>query len=70
MFISEYKEALELGVDTTEEEIKTELDKFMFRLRSLLDAEVPLYEIPDRLREMDDVKSPLTMFNYYSIYYV
>lgn len=70
MFISEYKEALELGIDTTEEEVKIEMDKFMIRLRSLLDADVPFEEIPDRMRELDDTKSPLTMFNYYSLYYI
>lgn len=70
MFISEYKEALELGVETTEEEIKMEMQKFTERLKMLLDDETPLYDIPDKLREMDDVKSPLTLFNYYSIYYI
>lgn len=70
MFISEYKEAVELGVVTTEEEVKTEMKKFFVRLRSLLDADVPFQDIPDKMRELDDVKSPLTMFNYYSLYYI
>lgn len=70
MFISEFKEALELGIETTEEEVKIEMDKFMVRLRSLLDDQTPFSDIPDKLREMDDVKSPLTMFNYYSFYYL
>lgn len=70
MFISEFKEALELGVPTTEEEVKKELVKFMERLRFCLEQDFPLYEIPDRLREMDDARTPLTHYNYYSIYYI
>ena len=70
MFISEYKEALELGIETSEEEIRFENEKFFKRLRQLLDDDVPLFEIPDRMRELDDVKSPLTNYNYYSIYYI
>lgn len=69
MFISEIEEAEEWNVETTADEIKREFVKFVERLRLLLDEETPWHEIPERLRQMDDVKSPLTLFNYSSIYY-
>ena len=70
MFISEMSEACEYGVETTEEELHTELSKFVHRLRGLMDEKVPYAEIPERLRLMDDVHSPLTEFNYHSVYYL
>jgi len=40
------------------------------RLRSLLDEDIPLHEIPDRILAMDDVHSPLTKFNYKNFVYL
>lgn len=70
MIISEMSEAEAEGIETTEEEINRENQKFVTRLRSLLDEKVPLHEIPMRMRDMDDVHSPLTTFNYQRIYYM
>ena len=69
MFISELEEAQEHGVSTTKEEVERELFKFVQRLRGLLDEGVDLAEIPQQLKDMDDVHSPLTEFNYHSVYY-
>lgn len=68
MIISEMSEAITEGIETTEEEIDRENEKFVARLRSLLDEQVPLYEIPQRMLALDDVHSPLTTFNYQRIY--
>ena len=70
MFISEMSEAEKNGVRTTEEEIQTELVKFVKRLRQLLDTNMHLSEIVKRLKNMDDAHTPLTEFNYHSIYYI
>lgn len=70
MIISEMLEAITEGIETTEEEIERENQKFVARLRSLLDEKVPLHEIPMRMKNMDDVHSPLTTFNYQRIYYM
>lgn len=70
MIISELSEAEEYGIQTSEEEIKCENLKFAVRLRTLLDSNVPLYEIPERMLELDDRHSPLTDFNYHRIYFL
>lgn len=70
MLISEMSEAITEGIETTEEEIERENQKFVIRLRFLLDEKVPLHEIPSRMKDMDDVHSPLTTFNYQRIYYM
>lgn len=70
MIISEKSEAIAENIETTEEEIERENLKFVTRLRSLLDEEVPLHEIPQRMLALDDVHSPLTIFNYQRIYYM
>lgn len=70
MIISDVSEAKVEGVETTEEEIEQENLKFVTRLRSLLDEEVPLHEMPKRMLALDDVHSPLTNFNYQRIYYM
>lgn len=69
MFISEMSEAAEYGVVTTEDELKRENQKFVTRLRTLLDDGVPLHEFPARLLAMDDVHSALTEFNYSGVRY-
>lgn len=70
MIISELSEALLYEVDTTQEELDRETPKLISRLRSLLDEEIPLHEIPGRIQAMDDVHSPLTKFNYKNFFYL
>lgn len=70
MIISELSEAIAEGVETNEEEIFRENLKFVKRLRSLLDQNTPLHEIPRLMKELDDVHSELTQYNYERIYYL
>ena len=70
MIISELDEAVEFGIETTEEELESENIKFARRLRSLLDENVPLSEIPQRMQQLDNKHSPLTDFNYHRIYFL
>ena len=70
MIVSELNEALLYQVETTQEELECENVKLAMRLRSLLDARIPMSEIPKRMLEMDDVHSPLTTFNYKNFYYL
>lgn len=68
MIISELYEAEELNVTTTKEEIDQEMIKFTTRLRDCL-QQYNLKDIPPRMKELDDVKSELTLFNYSNLYY-
>lgn len=70
MIISELGEAEEFGIQTSEEEIECENRKFVERLRSLLEGNVSLCDIPQRMLEMDDSHTPLTEFNYRRIYFL
>ena len=70
MIVSELSEALLYQVETTQEELDRENMKLAMRLRSLLDARIPLSEIPKLMLAMDDVHSPLTTFNYNNFYYI
>ena len=70
MIVSELSEALLYQVETTEEELDRENVKLAMRLRLLLDAIIPLNEIPKRMLAMDDVHSPMTTFNYNNFYYL
>ena len=70
MIISELSEALIYEVETTQEELDRETPKLVKRLRLLLDEDIPLHEIPDRILAMDDVHSPLTKFNYKNFVYL
>ena len=69
MIVSELSEALLYQVETTQEELDRENVKLATRLRTLLDARIPLSEIPKRMLVMDDVHSPLTTFNYKNFFY-
>ena len=69
MIVSELSEALLYQVETTQEELDRENVKLAMRLRTLLDARIPLNEIPKRMLAMDDVHSPLTTFNYKNFFY-
>ena len=68
MIISELKEAEEEKVTTTREELDREMVKFATRLRDCL-QQYDLKEIPARMRELDDTRSPLNLFNYNNLYY-
>lgn len=70
MIISEQSEAQWYQVETTQEELDCENLKLARRLRALLDEDVPLNEIPERMLAMDDVRSPLTTFNYKHLFYL
>lgn len=70
MFISEKSEAEEYGIVTTEAELARENQKFVTRLRALLDEGVPLHAIPNMLQGQDDAHSPLTEFNYARVRYL
>lgn len=70
MIISELSEALSYHVETTQEELDSENVKLARRLRILFDKCIPLYEIPEIMLALDDVHSPLTVFNYKNFYYL
>ena len=70
MIISEMSEAFEYEIETTQEELDRETLKLIERLRTLLDEEIPLHEIPQRILELDDVHTPLTEFNYKNFFYL
>ena len=68
MIISELYEASEKHVTTTKEELDREMAKFASRLRDCL-GQYALKDIPTRMKELDDVKSELTRFNYNNLYF-
>lgn len=68
MIVSEPWEAEAEHISTTEEEIRIETEKFARRLRYCIDT-YGLEETPMRMRELDDVKSELTNFNYGNLFF-
>lgn len=68
MIISELQEAIDLGVPATKDEIYKEMEKFTIRLKDCVET-YGLEQTPLRMREMDDVQSELTKFNYGNLYY-
>ena len=68
MIISELQEAIDYGIEVTKDEIDREMVKFAQRLRHCIDN-YDLEEVPMRMKELDDVKSALTTFNYDRLYY-
>lgn len=68
MIISELQEAIDLGVSATKDEINKEMEKFTIRLKDCVET-YGLEQTPLRMREMDDVQSELTRFNYGNLYY-
>lgn len=70
MIVSAMSEALLYQVETTQEELDRENVKLAMRLRTLLDEDIRLSEIPERMLASDDVHSPLTTFNYQHFYYL
>lgn len=68
MIISEMDEAILYGVNTTLEELQEENKKFASRLQYCI-KRYRLNEVPQKMRELDDKKSQLTVFNYKNIYF-
>lgn len=68
MIISELQEAIDLGVPATKDEIDREMEKFTIRLKDCIET-YGLEQTPLRMKELDDVQSPLTTFNYGNLYY-
>lgn len=68
MIISENQEAADLNIQTTKEEIDREMTKFACRLRDCIDR-YDLQEIPQRMKQLDDVQSELTKFNYSRLFF-
>lgn len=70
MIISEVKEAEEYGIIASRQEI-LQSNIIMFEyLRKLLDKDIPLHEIPQRIKNMDNEKTPLSVFNYHNFHYI
>ena len=68
MIISELQEAIDLGVPATKEEIDREMEKFTIRLNNCMST-YGLKQTPLRMKDLDDVQSILTKFNYSNLYY-
>ena len=68
MIISELYEAEENNIPATKEEIDTEMEKFVARLKFCIET-YELHDVSARMLELDDVHSPLTEFNYKNLYY-
>lgn len=69
MIISDLQEASDNHIVTTQDEIDEEMVKFTLRLRDCIEH-YGLKETPARMRNLDDVKSELTTFNYNNLYYL
>ena len=71
MIISDIKEAEEYGIITLQHHIDEANEVMFAKLRKLLDDEVPLHEIPERMKALNDKPSSwLTSFNYENFYYL
>lgn len=68
MIISELQEAIDLWVPATKEEIDREMEKFSIRLKNCMNT-YGLKQTPLRMKDLDDVQSALTKFNYSNLYY-
>lgn len=68
IIISELQEAIDLGVPATKDEIDKEMEKFTIRLKDCMEK-FGLEQTPLRMKELDDVQSELTKFNYGNLYY-
>ena len=68
MIISDMQEAIDLHIPTTQEEVDRESVKFASRLQMCINH-YHLREIPQKMKEQDDVRSELTRFNYSNLFY-
>ena len=71
MIISDIKEAEEYGIITLQHHIDEANEVMFAKLRRLLDNKIPLHEIPERMRALNNKPSSwLTNFNYENFYYL
>lgn len=70
MIISEVQEAKEYGIVATQQGILKSNTIMFEHLRWLLDKDVPLCEIPQRIKNMDAERSSLSEFNYHNFHYI
>ena len=64
MIISDKKKAEEYGIITLQHHIDEANEVMFAKLRRLLDEEIPLHEIPERMKTLNDTpSSQLTSFN-------
>lgn len=71
MIISDKKEAEEYGIITLQHHIDETNEVMFVKLRKLLDEEIPLHEIPERMKSLNDTPSSwLACFNYENFYYL
>lgn len=70
MIISEVQEGKEYGIVATQQEILKSNTTMFEHLRWLFDEDTPLCEIPQRIKNMDNEKTSLSMFNYHNFYYI
>lgn len=71
MIISDKWEAQEYGVITLQHLIEEANEVMFAQLRKLLDANIPLHEIPERMKDLNPKPSScLTRFNYENFYYL
>lgn len=71
MIISDKQEAEEYGIITLQHLIDEANGVMFAKLRELLDEEIPLHEIPERMKALNDKPSSwLTRFNYENFYYL
>ncbi len=68
--ISDKKEAEEYGIIILQHYIEEANEVMFAKLRRLLDDEVPLHEIPERMKALNDRPFWLTNFNYENFYYL
>lgn len=70
MIITEPQEAQEHGIPTTAEELSRENISLFSKLRQMLDAGVPLHDIPQHIAAANTAATPLTRFNYRNFHYL
>jgi len=68
MIISELQEAVDYNIEVTKDMIDKEMEKFTIRLKDCIET-YGLEQTPMRMKELDDVQSELTKFNYRELYY-
>ena len=68
MVISELQEAIDLEFHVTKDEIDIEMEKFTSRLKDCIET-YGLEQTPLRMKEFDEVQTPLTTINYGNLYY-
>ena len=68
--LAHMEEAEEHGIITLQRNIEVANEEMFARLRGLLDEGVPLHEIPEIMKTLNDKPSWLTNFNYDNFYYL